>query len=205
MLPLLPRLAAESGFDQLRGPNLATLIGDPRVDLYLRPSEAMDGATITRDVHEMLAEFRQSLAVVDAFTGALEIQGLDPNKGVEVELFYRTIVTPLQELDAAALLLNHVVKNKEARGKFSIGAERKLGGADVHLGFEVVQQFARGRTGRVKIVTHKDRPGYLPRPKAAELELVSDADTGRVTWAWRLGEHAAEGEADVSFHPTGLM
>jgi hypothetical protein len=173
--------------------------------LYVSPSEAMVGATITRDVQEMLAEFRPSLAVVDAFTGALEIQGLDPNRGVEVERFYRTVVTPLQEFDAAALLLDHVVKNKEARGKFSIGAERKLAGADVHLGFELVQEFARGRTGRVKIVTHKDRPGYLPRPKAAELELVSDADTGRVTWAWHLAERAAEGKAHLPFRPTGLM
>lgn len=97
------------------------------------------------------------------------------------------------------------MKNKEARGKFSIGAERKLGGADVHLGFEVVQHFTLGRTGRVEIVTHKDRPGYLPRPKAAELELVSDAETGRATWAWQLAEHAAEGEADLPFRPTGLM
>ena len=171
--------------------------------LYVSPNEAMAGATIVRDLHEMLAEFRPSLVVVDAFTGALELQGLDPNKGVEVERFYRTVVKPLQEFDAAALLLDHVVKNKEARGKFSIGAERKLGGSDVHLGFEVVQPFSRGRVGRVKITTHKDRPGYLPRPRAAELELVSDGDTGRVTWAWHIAEDNAG--SDTEFFPTVLM
>ena len=47
------------------------------------------------------------------------------------------------------------------RGAFAIGSERKVGGVDVHLCFEVVLPIKRGGRGLYKIVTHKDRLGRL--------------------------------------------
>jgi hypothetical protein len=170
--------------------------------LFLAPSEPLSDPSVRRDVEELLREQRPSLVVVDAFTGALEIHGLDPNSGVEVERFYRTIVGPFQAHGAAVVLLDHLAKSKETRGKFSIGSERKLGGADVHLGFDVVRPFGRGKSGLAKITTHKDRPGYLPRPKAAELELWSDAETGLVTFEIRLADPLDD---EHDFRPTVLM
>jgi hypothetical protein len=38
-----------------------------------------------------------------------------------------------------------------------------------------------------KVMTQKDRPGHLPRPKAAELELTSDPVSGLITWEIRAG------------------
>jgi hypothetical protein len=170
--------------------------------LYLTPSEPLTDAQVRADVDALLGEPpRPSLVIIDAFTGALELHRLDPNSGVEVERFYRTVVSPLQAHGAAVVILDHVPKNKDARGKFSIASERKLGGADVHLGFEIVRPFGRGRNGLAKIVTHKDRPGHLPRPKAAELELSSNPETGLVTWDIRPADDAAE----EPFRPTRLM
>lgn len=60
---------------------------------------------------------------------------------------------------------------------------------------------ARGATGLAKITTHKDRPGWLPRPKAAELALSSDPDTHAITWEFR----PAAGDPDQTFRPTVLM
>jgi AAA domain len=172
--------------------------------VYLAPSEPMTDARVRADVEALLDDRRPSLAIFDAFTGALELHGLDPDKGVQVERFYRTIVQPFQDGGAAAVLLDHVTKNKDARGKYSIASERKLGGADVHLGFESVVPFGRGAKGLAKIATHKDRPGHLPRPKAAELELASDPETGAVTWQFRLGE-AGPATGELAFRPTVLM
>jgi hypothetical protein len=51
---------------------------------------------------------------------------------------------------------------------------------------------SRGRTGLVRIVTHKDRFGFLARPRAAELELRSDPDTFAVSWAFRPATNGTE-------------
>lgn len=170
--------------------------------IYVFPSEPMTPPAVLADLDSLLKTRQPSFVVFDAFTGALEIHGFEPNSGVEVERFYRSVVRPFQAHGAAVVLLDHVTKNKESRGKFSIASERKLGGADVHLGFELVRPFGRGKSGLAKIVTHKDRPGHLPRPKAAELELTSDPDTGLVTWAIRPAEPADE---EHPFRPTVLM
>jgi hypothetical protein len=170
--------------------------------VYITPSEPITEMQVRADVQALLAEFRPSLAIVDAFTGALEIHGLNPDKGVEVERFYRTVVQPFQDAGAAVILLDHVAKNRDARGRYSIASERKLAAVDVHLGFELVRPFGRGKTGLAKLITHKDRFGHLPRPKAAEFELTSDPVSGRVTWQLRLAEPS---DSDHGFRPTTLM
>jgi hypothetical protein len=162
--------------------------------LHIEPehpgSEAVVGDVIDR--------YKPTLAIIDAAAGAYSMQGLDDNARQDVETFSRAIIEPFRVRGVATVLLDHVTKNRDTRGGFSIGSERKVGGADVHLGFEMVTPFGRGRVGLAKIVTHKDRFGYLPRPTTAELELRSDAD-GRVTWTF----NEADGTNDWA--PTLLM
>jgi len=180
-------------------------LSDEEIDrgfVYVEPGEPLTDPAILADVETLLAERQPSLVVFDAFTGALELHGLDPNSGVEVERFFRTVVTPFQRYGAAVALLDHVTKDKDARGRYSIASERKLGGVDVHLGFQLVHPFGRGRTGLAKVTTHKDRLGHLPRPKAAEIEFVSDAETGLISWTIRPGENADD---EHPFRPTTLM
>jgi hypothetical protein len=75
------------------------------------------------------------------------------------------------------IVLDHVVKNSDNRGKYAIGSERKTGGADVHLSFDTTTPISRGNVGRFKITTHKDRHGHLKRGHVADLELRSDPTT----------------------------
>jgi len=126
-----------------------------------------------------------TLVIIDAAAGAYDASGLDDNKRMDAETFSRAWVRPLWLLGIATLLLDHVVKNSDSRGKYAIGTERKLGAVDVHLGLEAVKQLHRGAEGIVKITTHKDRPGHLQRPHPAELHLASDPDTWAITWAFK--------------------
>jgi hypothetical protein len=168
--------------------------------IYLNPHEPLKPAL--GDVETLLIQRRPSLVVIDAFAGALALHGLDGLKSADVERFYRDVVDPLRAHGAAVVILDHLPKAIEGRGKWAIGSERKIGACDVHLGLEMLQPFGRGRTGRAKIVTHKDRPGYLPRPKAGELELVSDEESELITWQIRLAEREQSPEP---FRPTCLM
>ena len=164
--------------------------------LYVEPDSPASEETILG-----LLELEPTLVVIDAAAGAYDLQGLDDNKRADVERFARIFVRSFWLRGVATILLDHVVKNADARGRYAIGSERKVGGADVHLGFEVVTPLTRGGRGVVKIATHKDRGGWLPRPRAAELELRSDPETHAISWTFRT---PAE-ETHDGFRPTVLM
>lgn len=143
------------------------------------------------------------IVLVDAAVGAYEASGLDDNARKDAETFARTWIRPLWEAEIATLLIDHVTKNTETRGKFTIGSERKVGQADVHLGLEAVQAVTRGGQGLVKVRVHKDRPGFLQRPTAALIELASDPTTHRITAVVKPPEGA---DAETGhLRPTVLM
>jgi hypothetical protein len=151
-------------------------------------------------VGELVQYHQPTLAIVDAAAGAFDLHGLDDNSRRDAEIFARSFIDPFRLRGVATILLDHVVKNSDNRGQFAIGSERKVGGADVHLGFSAIVPFGRGRTGLIRVTTHKDRFGYLPRPRAAELELHSDPDTFAVTWQFKAADQAGE-----DWRPTALM
>jgi hypothetical protein len=150
-----------------------------------------------------------TLAIIDAAAGAYDTSGLDDNKRGDVERFARSWIRPLWRTHGCTtVVLDHVVKATDARGRYGIGSERKLGGVDVQLGLEAITQLHRGSSGLIRISTHKDRPAHLRRPHAAELHLVSDPGTHRISW--ELREPAATtdvvpGNADATWQPTALM
>ena len=102
-----------------------------------------------------------TLVILDAAAGAYSLQGLDDNARKDVERFTRIYVQAFRLRDVATIVLDHVGKNAQGRGAFAIGSERKVGGADVHLGFETVLAISRGSRGLYKVTTHKDRLGHL--------------------------------------------
>ena len=170
--------------------------------LYISPDEKFEDPEILADTDALLQERHPTLIILDAFTGALGVHQLDPNKSVDIEHFYRNVIDPLRRHGAAVVVLDHLPKDPTNRGRFAIGSERKVGAAEVHLGFEAITPFGRGRVGMVKITTHKDRPGHLNRPRAAELELRSDPTDHHVTWTLTHPDPLEPGEP---FRPTHLM
>jgi hypothetical protein len=46
----------------------------------------------------------------------------------------------------------------------------------------LIEAFGRGRTGRAKIIAHKDRPGFLEKPSPGLFVLASDPETERCSW-----------------------
>jgi hypothetical protein len=169
---------------------------------YLEPDEPIGSGTNAEDVTELVASAEPSLVVVDSFTPALGLHGLDPNVGVDIEKFNLAVMRPLQSTGAASVVIDHPPKNKDNRGKYSIGSERKTGAVDVHLGVEIVRAFGRGGSGLAHIRVHKDRIGWLPKPRAADLELVSDPNTGAVNWTVKAPDEAT---TEGDWRPTWYM
>jgi hypothetical protein len=164
---------------------------------YLEPSDPATDRTMPG-----LLTLHPALVIVDAAAGAYDLQGLDDNKRQDVERFTRLYVRAFWKAGVATIVLDHVVKNTETRGKYAVGSERKVGGADVHLGFEVISPISRGSRGLYKIVTHKDRGGFLKRGNLANMELDSDPDTHQITWEFKPAD---SDEGDGWRGPTRLM
>ena len=154
---------------------------------YVEPEHAATDGTAS----DVLEHFPLSLVLIDAAAGGYSLQGLNDNDRTDVETFMRLYVSSFSKRGVASILIDHVGKAVEKRGRFAIGSERKIGFADVHLGFETVVPLQRGRRGLFKITTHKDRLGHLHRPKAAELELRSDPATHELTWTFREPDEAS--------------
>lgn len=165
---------------------------------YLEPDQPA-----TPERVKALVTLKPQLVIIDAGAGVYDLEDLDDNKRKDVGKIARLYVHPFWRNGIASILIDHVVKNTETRGKFAIGSERKLGGADVHLGFETVRAISRGTTGLYKILTHKDRGGYLKRGRLADLELESDPDTYRISWTLKTPDTASDDEGH--FRPTHLM
>jgi len=171
--------------------------------VYMQPDEPIGTSGVIRDdLERLLVSLRPSVCVIDSMAGALALHDLDPNSARDVEKFSQAVIDPLRSQGAGTFTLDHVTKNRDTRGRFATGSERKVGVTDVHLGIEAVQTFGRGRTGRAKIVVHKDRLGWLPRPKCGELELVSDPDTHQIRYVLTPSE---AGQDAPQFRPTHLM
>jgi hypothetical protein len=166
--------------------------------LYYEPGERLAGEMLA-EVCEAIGARRIRLFVVDAFNPLLSLHGLDPNSTADVEAFWREVATPITDAGAAPLMLDHVVKNREAQGKYAYGSERKASGAIVHVGFRLLEPLTRGGSGAAHLMTHKDRPGFLPRPTIGR--LVLDSNAGAISY--RLEEDRSR--ADGRFRPTVLM
>lgn len=165
---------------------------------YLEPWQPATSAHI-----EALITLHPQLVIIDAAAGAYDLQSLDDNKRTDVERFTSIYIRAFWRNEIATIVLDHVVKNIDNRGAYAIGSERKVGGADVHLGFAPITPISRGGKGHYKITTHKDRGGYLRRGRVADLHLDSDPDTNNITWEYRPYEPGTDDEGH--WRPTVLM
>ena len=166
---------------------------------YVEPDTAA-----TKQTMGGLLKWEPTLVIIDASAGAYELQGLDDNKRQAVEEFAAKWIDPFRFAEVATILIDHVVKNAEGRGKYAIGSERKIGSADVHLGFETVQAVRRGGDGLYRVIVHKDRLGHLHRPKAAEFVVSSHPDTHAMTTAFALAT-SDQAESEHHWQPTHQM
>lgn len=165
---------------------------------YIEPDEPATKPRITR-----LVALEPNLVVIDATAGVYSLEGLDDNKRGDVEKISGLYVRAFWQHNIATILIDHVVKDTETRGRYAIGSERKLGGADVHLGFDTITPISRGTTGRYKITTHKDRGGYLKRGHLADLHLNSNPETHAINWSFT--EAVTTTDDQGQFRRTGYM
>ncbi|WP_242908694.1 bifunctional DNA primase/polymerase [Actinomadura terrae] len=167
-------------------------LGVPDTDLtrlhYIGPDETLH-ATASDDLREHLDAVEADLIGLDGVNAAMTLLGLDLEKNKDATAFAQLLLKPLARAGGAVVMVDHVPKHKEGRGKGGIGAQAKRAMMDgCALSVEVVEPFGRGMTGRLRITVDKDRPGHV-RAVSKDARyvgmavLASDAETGAVTVA----------------------
>lgn len=163
---------------------------------YVNPAHALwdnrtNASTMAHaDFVELLKHGRYELAVVDTMTGAMSVEGLDPMSMTEVEQVYRVLAGEIvKRTGAAVLILDHVTKSSETRGRYAIGSERKLSGiTGAAYSLEVTRPWSRALGGdpvygAASLKVAKDRPGYVRGGRSelsivASIEVTADPDGG---------------------------
>jgi hypothetical protein len=166
-----------------------------RADAHQFRYVSPDRAPGARDVVNLIT-FNTGIAdllVYDGWTEGASLVGLDVISGGgqgDVAKWRQMVVKPATKLGTATLITDHVVKSKEARGRYGIGAQHKLAGlTGVMFMVEVTETWGRGAKGRSKILITKDRNGGLrphgKRDGEANMthigDLVGDATSGEMT------------------------
>jgi len=174
---------------------------------YVRPEDPLD-ATARLRLRSLLAARSFAFAVVDGVAEALAQNAWDENKASDVTAFYEALPRTIARNGAAVLLVDHLVKEKEAQGRYARGSTAKLAGIDgATFKLEVVKPFGRGLHGLARVVLAKDRPGWVRKAAGgqrtvAELRLSSDEDGSTVTATLAVPEGATR---DGLWRPTGYM
>lgn len=133
---------------------------------------------LANDVFDYLLATKWTLVVIDGVEAAFSVYGLDSNKQGDVWKWHRALPIKIAEATGAAVLMvDHVVKNKDARGRFAVGSGAKLGAATgaTYL-IEPISRIGKGLSGDVKILLAKDRAGDLRRycePERQNLDRIA--------------------------------
>src|ERR1700694_1536332 len=127
-------LALSACVEQIRGRESVVYVDfeDTEVRIVQRPQALglSEGEILARFVYvrpdEPVTSVKHleghSLVVLDGMTEALSLHGLDLINNADIARFYTALTKPLARSGSTVLLLDHVPKDREARGRFGIGA-----------------------------------------------------------------------------------
>ncbi len=103
-----------------------------------------------------------TLVVLAGVNAGMALRGMDIFGVDGPAAFRQRFVSPFLQAGAATLACDHVVKNRETRGRYAFGGVHK-GNANNGATFmlENVEPFGRGMRGRSSLYVTKDRPGFL--------------------------------------------
>ncbi|TDD65102.1 AAA family ATPase [Actinomadura rubrisoli] len=134
---------------------------------YVRPEVPITLGDNRSDLAQALGDLRPTLAVIDGVTEGMVMHGLNPLDNSDAATFGRLLTRPVADHGAAAVVLDHVVKNGDSRGRYALGAVHKLNGLNgAAYTLDNRNPFGVGVTGQSGLFITKDRPGQLRRHAA---------------------------------------
>jgi len=132
---------------------------------YLNPQGMGKGQLAWLKLKQQLKAWQPSLVIVDTMAPALVELGLNEKDNAEVGAWYahaRWLMRGIKP-QAALVIVDHVTKNGEGRGRWARGAGDKLGRLHAAYAVESTVPFSRTNDGFINLVIAKDRGGEVGR------------------------------------------
>lgn len=179
---------------------------------YIRPAQSIKAQVNDQDLADAFARYMPTLVVIDGVTEAMALHGLELKDNTDVAKFGKLLPNGFAAAGAAVVMLDHVVKDREGRGRYALGGAHKLNGLNgAAYVLENRTPFGVGITGKSTVYIAKDRPAQLRKHALrardglhwfADLELASVTYNGETLLSASLSvpEHR-----DEPFRPTVLM
>lgn len=163
--------------------------------IYIRPEEAPSLGDKSLLFGAITPQ--TTLVWIDGVTEAMALFGLRPKEDTEVAQFWKHLPRPLAKRGPAVVLLDHVVKNQDARGRWATGSQHKLSGLNgVGYVLENITPFGVGLTGRTRVWVSKDRPGQVRRHA-----VVSQAAPPPMRWLGDMVIRSEPGGVLANLYP----
>ncbi len=126
---------------------------------YIQPIGKFGAAERANLAREM-DRLNPDLVIIDGVAESLSRDGLSEDKADDFVKWVEKLPRWIARTGAAVVMLDHVSKDPEGRGRWARGTGAKLGAMDgTSYQVKVVRSFSRNRDGVVKLVVAKDRPG----------------------------------------------
>ncbi|HWF31958.1 MAG TPA: AAA family ATPase [Solirubrobacteraceae bacterium] len=170
--------------------------------VYVQPADALTPAALKR----LIGDETFALAILDGMTEAYALLGLESESNADVPKFLGLLPRPIAATGAAVVLIDHVTKSREGRGRYAIGAQHKLAGIAVAYGVEVIEPPSRITPGKLKLTIAKDRHGHIRGHATAgviALARIEPQDEGATVTVTLEPPDGVS--TDGSFRPTVLM
>ncbi len=185
--------------------------------VYLRPEVRPDTAP---ELHAWLSVLQEpfALAIVDGVTDSLGVFGYKTKENDDGAAWHRELPRRIADrTGAAVVVVDHVTKDTESRGRYALGGQAKLSAlTGAAYTVEVDKPLGRGLRGVIVLRVAKDRPGSVrgqagpmrAKDRTQEVARITIDSTGRAPVVtvepWRGHDNSPDAPAQ-QWRPTALM
>lgn len=149
---------------------------------YVRPrvgTAASLGDALACD--RLISSRQWGVCIIDGVTGSFALEGLNPNSGAEVALWMMALPERIASTGCAVIVIDHVTKDTEGRGRWAVGSGHKLAALDgASYTLSSITRLSRakeddvnGIEGRSAITLNKDRGGWITTGAASAVGTFS--------------------------------
>lgn len=148
---------------------------------YRRPDADPRKFPHERGEYGLLLGKAWDLVVIDGMTDALSVFGAGSNDNDEITAFMRVFPRLVaRRTGAAVVIVDHVTKDSETRGRHAVGGQAKMNALDgAAYVISVEEALGRGLCGVVVMRVGKDRPGNV-RPHCGTFAKDRTQEAARV-------------------------
>jgi hypothetical protein len=172
--------------------------------VYINPAERLRWT----ELGEIVTNRSPALAVIDGVTNSMTLEGLDLTNNRDISSWFAMLPHRVATLGPGVLVIDHVVKSKDDRGRWPIGGQAKLAGTDgVALSLRISTPFGVGQHGMSKLFLTKDKNGAVaglakgPSRFLGEVHADSTGESATIT----ITVPTSDTTTSSPFRPTTIM